>query len=63
MLVLTRRINEVVMIGENVRVIVLGVQGHQVRLGFEAPEEITVHREEIFERIQKAKNDNVVVER
>ena len=50
MLILTRRIGEAVTIGDNIRVIVLGVKGNQVRLGFEAPREVEVNREEVYER-------------
>jgi carbon storage regulator len=52
MLILTRRVGETVVIGNNVTVTVLGVKGNQVRLGVKAPKDISVHREEIFERIQ-----------
>ena len=51
MLILTRRQNETLMIGENITVTVLGVKGTQVRLGINAPKDVAVHREEIFERI------------
>lgn len=53
MLILTRRVEEVLMIGNNVTVTVLGVKGNQVRLGINAPREIEVHREEIYERVQR----------
>jgi len=53
MLVLTRRIGETIRIGPDIVVTVLGVKGTQVRFGVEAPRDIEVHREEIFERIQQ----------
>jgi carbon storage regulator len=53
MLILTRRVGETVMIGTDVTVTVLGVKGNQVRVGINAPKEVPVHREEIFERIRK----------
>lgn len=53
MLILTRRVGETVVIGDDVTVTVLGVKGNQVRLGVNAPREVSVHREEIFERIKK----------
>jgi carbon storage regulator len=52
MLILTRRVAETLVIQDNVRVTVLGVRGHQVRLGIEAPKETSVHRLEIWQRIQ-----------
>jgi carbon storage regulator len=53
MLILTRRVGETVMIGDNVAVTVLGVKGNQVRVGIKAPKDTPVHREEIFERIRR----------
>lgn len=53
MLILTRRVGETVMIGDNVTVTVLGVKGNQVRLGVNAPRDVSVHREEIYERIKR----------
>lgn len=52
MLILTRRVGETLMIGDQVSVTVLGVKGNQVRIGVNAPKEVAVHREEIFQRIQ-----------
>ncbi len=52
MLILTRRVGETVVIGEEVTVTVLGVKGNQVRIGINAPKNVAVHREEIFERIK-----------
>ena len=53
MLILTRRVGETVMIGDDVTVTVLGVKGNQVRVGINAPKHVAVHREEIYERIKR----------
>jgi carbon storage regulator len=58
MLILTRRVGETVMIGDEVTVTVLGVKGNQVRMGINAPRTVAVHREEIFERIKHEGSDN-----
>ena len=56
MLILTRRVGETLMVGDDVTVTVLGVKGNQVRIGVNAPREVAVHREEIYERIKAEQN-------
>lgn len=59
MLILTRRVGETLVIGDNVTVTVLGVKGNQVRIGVNAPKDVAVHREEIYERIKREKETAV----
>lgn len=59
MLILTRRVGETIRINDDISVTVLGVNGMQVRLGVEAPSDVEVHRQEIYERIQAQKGEEV----
>lgn len=56
-MILTRRAGETLFIGDDIKVTVLGVKGNQVRIGVEAPKDVEVHREEIYQRIQKEKEE------
>lgn len=51
MLILTRRVGESLIIGDNVKVTVLGIKGHQVRIGIDAPKDVTVHRDEVYQKV------------
>lgn len=57
MLILTRRVGETIVVGDDVKITVLGVKGNQVRIGVNAPKSVSVHREEIFNRIQQEQGD------
>ncbi len=60
MLILTRRVGETVVIGDDIEITVLGVKGNQVRIGVKAPREVAVHREEILERIRRENDETMV---
>ena len=61
MLILTRRVGETLVIGDDVTVTVLGIKGNQVRIGVNAPKDVSVHREEIYDRIQREKGGAAAV--
>ena len=63
MLILTRRIGEKLIIGDNVTVTILGVKGRQIRIGIDAPRDVTVNREEIFQRILKERERLTLVQK
>jgi len=63
MLILTRRVGETVMIGDDVTITVLGVKGNQVRVGINAPKHVAVHREEIYERIKREQQPGEVADK
>ncbi|TQV65435.1 MAG: carbon storage regulator CsrA [Halothiobacillaceae bacterium] len=62
MLILTRRIGEVLRIGDDVSITVLGVKGNQVRIGIDAPKDVAVHREEIYQRIKREEGGAPIVD-
>ena len=62
MLILTRRVGETLMIGDDITVTVLGVKGNQVRIGVNAPRDVAVHREEIYDKIQQTDGEEDGVE-
>ena len=59
MLILTRKVGESVLIGDDISITVLSVRGNQVKLGVQAPKEVSVHREEIYQRILQSKDEHI----
>jgi len=62
MLVLTRRIGSSIFIGDDVRITILGINGKQVRVGIAAPNNVSVHREEIYNKIKEEENKTLILE-
>jgi len=61
MLILTRRVGEALMVGDDTKIVVLGVKGSQIRLGINAPKDVKVHREEIYEKINEESSDTAAM--
>ena len=62
MLILTRKVGESVLIGDDISITVLSVRGNQVKLGVQAPKEVSVHREEIYQRILQSKDEHIHID-
>ena len=60
MLILTRKVGESLLIGDDVSITILNIRGNQVKIGVQAPKDVSVHREEIYQRIQQTKDENKV---